>query len=91
MPKRRFEKLQRHCTCPRSAERSRRSLNPRHFPQVGGSCFNRGDPGNTLPWEPAHGSGCPVLGDFEGQNPPELGGWGANAGMNGTSQTASNV
>jgi hypothetical protein len=31
----------------------------------------------------------PILGDFEDRNSPKLGGWGANAGMNGTSQTAS--
>ncbi|WP_404791155.1 condensation domain-containing protein [Altericista sp. CCNU0014] len=30
----------------------------------------------------------PNLGDFRVQSPPKLGGWGANAGMNGTSQTA---
>jgi hypothetical protein len=37
-----------------------RTLNPRHFPQVG---------------EPAHGSGFPKLGDFE-IRPPKFGGAG---------------
>jgi hypothetical protein len=68
------EKYQAHCIRPRSAERLCRNLNPRHFPQVR---------------EPAHGSGFPILGDFEISEPTKLGGWGASAKMFRPFQTSS--
>jgi hypothetical protein len=51
-----------------------RPLNPRHFPQVG---------------EPAHGSGCPILGDFKFRTPQNWGAGGLSVIKFATFQTSS--